>query len=130
MAGHLKELRVTMEDRPGSLAKLAEALGKAGVNIEAISAETTGGGGDIRILVADTAAARKALDGVGVKVAGERDMTFVDLEDRPGSLATTARKLADQGVNVDAIYVVGAAGGKKQLAIGTNDTAKARAAVR
>ena len=130
MAGHLKELRVTMEDRPGALAKLAEALGKASVNIEAISAATSGGSGDIRILVADTAAARKALESAGVKVAGEREMAFVDLEDRPGSLATAARKLADQGVNIDAIYVVGAAGGKKQLAIGSSDTAKARAAVR
>ena len=56
-------------------------------------------------------------------------MAFVDLDDRPGSLAATAKKLADQGVNVDAIYVVGASGGKKQLAIGTNDAAKARGAV-
>ena len=130
MPGHLKELRVTMEDRPGSLARLAEALGKAGVNIEAISAATSGGSGDIRILVADTAAARKALEGAGVKVAGEREMTFVDLDDKPGSLAGTARKLADQNVNIDAVYVVGGAGGKKQLAIGTTDASKARGAVR
>src|SRR6266511_4706471 len=120
MAGHLKELRVTMADRPGSLAKVAEALGKAGVNIEAISAATAGGSGDIRILVADTAAARKALEGAGVTVAEEREMTFVDLEDKPGSLAGTARKLADQNINIDAVYVVGGTGGKKQLAIGTN----------
>jgi hypothetical protein len=130
MPGHLKELRVTMADRPGSLAKLAEALGKAGVNIEAISAATAAGSGDIRILVADTAAARKALEGAGITVAGEREMTFVDLEDKPGSLAATAKKLADQNVNVDAVYVVSGDGGKKQLAIGTSDTAKARSAVR
>ena len=130
MAGHLKELKVTMEDRPGSLAKLAEALGKAGVNIDAISAQTAAGSGDIRILVADTAAARKALDAAGIKVAGEREMTFVDLDDRPGSLAATTKKLAEQNINIDAVYVVGAAGGKKQLAIGTSDTGKARTAVR
>ena len=130
MPGHRKELRVTMADQPGSLAKLAEALGKAGVNIEAISAATAGGSGDIRILVADTAAARKALEGAGVTVAGEREMTFVDLEDKPGSLAGTAKKLADQRINIDAVYVVGGAGGKKQLAIGTSDAAKARSAVR
>jgi hypothetical protein len=130
MAGHLKELRVSMEDRPGALAKLADALGKAGVNIEAISAATSGGSGDIRILVADTAAARKALDGAGIKVQGEREMLFVDLEDRPGSLAAAAKKLADQQVNIDTIYVVGAAGGKKQLAVGTADVTKARGAVR
>ena len=130
MAGHLKELRVTMADQPGSLAKLAEALGKAGVNIEAISAATAGGSGDIRVLVADTAAAKKALEGAGITVAGEREMTFVDLEDKPGSLAGTAKKLADQRINIDAVYVVSGTGGKKQLAIGTSDTAKARSAVR
>ena len=119
-----------MEDKPGALAKLTDALAKASVNIEAISAATSGGSGDIRILVGDTAAARKALEGAGIKVAGEREMLFVDLEDRPGSLAATAKKLADQGINVDAIYVVGAAGGKKQLAVGTADVAKARTAVR
>ena len=130
MAGQLKELRVSMEDKPGALAKLTDALAKASVNIEAISAATSGGSGDIRILVGDTAAARKALEGAGIKVAGEREMLFVDLEDRPGSLAATAKKLADQGINVDAIYVVGAAGGKKQIAVGTADVAKARTAVR
>ena len=130
MAGHLKELRVTAEDKPGVLSKVADALGKAGVNIEAISAQTAGGSGDIRILVADTAAARKALEGAGVRVTGEREMTFVDLDDRPGSLAGTAKKLADQNINIDAVYVVGAGSGKKQLAIGTADTAKARSAVR
>lgn len=130
MAGHLKELRVSMEDKPGALAKLADALGKAGVNIESISAATSGGSGDIRILVADTAAARKALSAAGITVAGEREMTFVDLEDKPGSLAEAARKLADQQINVDTIYVVGASGGKKQLAVGTADASKARGAVR
>ncbi len=130
MAGHLKELRVTMADHPGALAQLGEALGKAGVNIDAISASTAGGSGDIRILVADTAKARTALQGAGITVAGEREMAFVDLEDKPGSLAATAKKLADQNINVDAIYVVGGSGGKKQLAIGTSDAAKARAAVR
>lgn len=130
MAGHLKELRVSMEDKPGALAKLADALGKSGVNIEAISAATAGGSGDIRILVADTVAARKALEGAGIKVAGEREMTFVDLEDKPGSLAEAARKLAAQQINVDTIYVVGASGGKKQLAVGTADAGKARGALR
>lgn len=130
MAGQLKELRVSMENKPGALAKLADALAKASVNIEAISAATSGGSGDIRILVEDAAAARKALEGAGIKVAGEREMLIVDLEDRPGSLAATAKKLADQQVNIDAIYVVGAAGGKKQVAVGTADVAKARAAVR
>lgn len=130
MAGHLKELRVTMSDKPGSLAKLAEALGRAGVNIEAISAATAAGSGDIRLLVADTAAARKALSSTGITVVGEREMAFIDLEDRPGSLAAAASKLAAAQVNIDTIYVVGATGGKKQLAVGSADAAAARNALR
>ncbi|MBI2773274.1 MAG: ACT domain-containing protein [Chloroflexi bacterium] len=129
MAGHLKELRVTLEDRPGSLAKMADALGKAGVNIEAVSG-LGGASPDVRILVEDTAKARTALTGAGMTVSGERDMTFVDLDDKPGSLAAATRKLGDQNINIDAIYVVGAAGGKKQLAIGSADATKARAAVK
>jgi len=129
MAGHLKELRVTLEDKPGSLAKLADALGKGGVNIDAISAQTSGGSGDIRVLVENTQAARTALDAAGIRVQSEREMVFVDLEDKPGSLAAAARKLSDSSINVDAIYVVGSSGGKKQLAIGVSDVAKGRAAV-
>ncbi len=129
MAGHLKELRVTLEDKPGSLAKLTEALGKGGVNIDAIAAQTSGGSGDIRVLVEDTQKARTALDAAGIRVQSEREMVFVDLDDKPGSLATVARKLSDKSINVDAIYVVGSGGGKKQLAIGVSDVAKGRAAI-
>ncbi len=129
MAGHLKELRVTLEDKPGSLAKLAEALGKGGVNIDAIAAQTSAETGDIRVLVEDTQKARAALDAAGIRVESEREMVFVDLDDKPGSLATVARKLSDQNINVDAIYVVGSGGGKKQLAIGVSDVAKGRAAI-
>ena len=119
-----------MADRPGELARVAEALGKAGVNIESIAGFGTGGGsGEARLLVADTGAARRALEGAGCMVTGEREMAFVDLDDKPGSLATAARKLADKGVNIDAVYVVGQAGGKKQLAIGSSDATKARSAL-
>ncbi len=130
MAGHLKELRITMADRPGAIAKLAETLGKAGVNIESLSAQTAGGNGDIRILVADPAAARTALEAAGITCGGEREMAFVELEDRPGTLAAAARKLADAGVNIDAIYMAGKSGGKVQVAIGSSDAAKARAALK
>ena len=124
-----KELRVTLPDRPGSLASLAEALGSAGVNIESLAASTSGGSGDIRIITQDAAAARRALEGSGVKVAAERDVVTIDLEHRPGALASAARKLADAGVNIDTVYVVGESGGRKRLALGVADAEKAKKAL-
>ena len=56
-----KDLSVSLEDRPGELARLGEALGNAGVNIEGICAMTSEGRGIIHILVEDAAAARAAL---------------------------------------------------------------------
>ena len=51
-------------------------------------------------------------------------------EHRPGSLAAAASKLAAKQINIDAIYVVGMAGGKKQLAVGSADAAAARNALK
>ncbi|HET8568284.1 MAG TPA: ACT domain-containing protein [Candidatus Limnocylindria bacterium] len=124
-----KELRVSLPDRPGSLAKLAEALGSAGVNIESLAASTAGGSGDIRVITAEPDKAKAALDQAGIAVSGEREVVTLDLEHRPGSLATAARKLADAGVNIDAVYVVGETSGKKRLALGVADAAKAKKAL-
>ena len=48
----MKDLTVIMEDRPGKLAELGEATGKAGVNIEGLCAMVGDGKGFIHLLVA------------------------------------------------------------------------------
>ena len=42
-----KDLTVVLEDRPGTLAAMGEALGKAGVNIEGICGFPAGGKGTV-----------------------------------------------------------------------------------
>ena len=101
-----RELSVTLEDKPGRLASLAEALGKAGVNIETL-AVVPGPRGNCRLVVTDAAAARRAIEGAGMAVAGERDAVIVELDDRAGELGRAARKLADAGVNIDGAYMAG-----------------------
>lgn len=129
MATTAREFKVTMEDKPGSLAKLTEALGKGGVNIEGIAAIPSGGKGDIRVVMGNAAGARQALQGAGITVEGEREVLVVDLPHRPGELAKVARKLADAGVNIDAVYSMGDRGGNRQVVLGVNDLEKARSAV-
>lgn len=57
----MRDLAVRLEHRPGALAELGEALGKAGVSVEGGGAFSVGGEGIAHFLVADPDAAREAL---------------------------------------------------------------------
>lgn len=120
------EIRVTLEDRPGTLAGMSEALGKAGVNIETLAAFTAGGQFGVRALVEDGDLARKALDEAGITVEAVKEPVLVALDDRPGALGAFARKLADAGVNIESSYVAGDEDGKKRLIFTVDNLEKAR----
>ncbi|MGH2579337.1 MAG: ACT domain-containing protein, partial [Actinomycetota bacterium] len=103
-----KDLTVSLEDRPGTLADLGEALGNAGVNIEGICGLGVEGRGIIHVLVEDAAKARQALEGAGIKVEGEADPIIAEVTasaDKPGELGRMARAIANAGVNVQAMYL-------------------------
>ncbi len=99
------DLTITLEDRPGELARLGEALGGAGVNIDGGCATTGAGAGQVHILVEDAAAARGALEAAGIQVTAEKEAVVVPAPNQPGELGRTARKLADAGVNIESYYV-------------------------
>jgi hypothetical protein len=122
----MKDLTVVLEDRPGALADLGEATGGAGINIEGVSGDAREGRGVLHLLVEDAGAAREALAGAGIEVQDERDVLVVEVEDRPGTMAEVARKLAEAGVNVNLAY---ATFGGVRLVLGVDDLEKARSAV-
>jgi hypothetical protein len=101
------DLSVSVSDEPGGLARVAEALGAAGVNVEGVAGLGGGGAGHIHLLVQDAAGARAALEAAGFSVEGEREAVVLDVsgEDRPGKLGELARAAADGGVNLAACYV-------------------------
>jgi hypothetical protein len=101
------DLSISVSDEPGGLARAAEALGAAGVNVEGVAGLGGGGTGHIHLLVGDAAGARSALEGAGFAVEGEREPVVLDVsnEDRPGRLGELARAAADAGVNLAACYV-------------------------
>jgi hypothetical protein len=123
-----RDLTVILQDRPGELARLGEATGQAGVNIEGMCALTGEGRGVIHILVADDAApaARSALEDAGMGVADEREVLVTDIQDRPGTLGELARRLAEANVNIELVYST--FGGVKAV-IATDDLDAARAAL-
>ena len=102
------DLTISVEDRPGTLADIGEALGKAGVNIEGFAGFGMEGRGIIHVLVEDAMAARRALEEAGLKVEGEAEALVMDMTanvDRPGSLGEIARKVANAGVNIQVAYI-------------------------
>src|SRR5260370_25446576 len=124
LAHHLKDLTIELDEKVGSVAAAAEALGKAGVNIEGICGFVVAGKGVGHVLVGDPAKARQALQSAGARVTGEQDALVLDIEDKPGSLGKLTRKIADAGVSLNAVYLAT----KTRVVIGAQDIEKARAA--
>lgn len=124
-----KELSVTLPNRPGQLAKLAGALGKAGVNIQSIAAMTGAGKGVIRFVPSDAAKAKRALKAAGIRGVRDREVLEVGLADKPGALARTASRLAKKGVNIDSIYMLKRTGKRATMAVGVKNTRAAKRAL-
>jgi hypothetical protein len=120
-----KDLTVMIEDRPGTLADLGEATGKAGVNIDGMCGFPSEGKGVIHVLVEDADATRRALEGAGLEVRDERDVLILrqgtDIVDRPGQTGEIMRRLADEAINVDLIYATW----KGDVVMGADDLTKA-----
>jgi hypothetical protein len=119
-----KEFSLTLDDRPGSLAKATDAIAKAGINIEGYCAVPSGkdGKGTFRVVTKDPASTRKALESAGFKVQEEHDVAIVDLDDRPGSLAQVLRRLAENELNVGPTYSIT----QNRIVIGADDFSKLR----
>lgn len=116
---------VDLENKPGSLADVAEALGAKGVNITGVSGASCGDSGRAAIMTADDATARQALQEIKCSFT-EVEATEVSIAHEPGTLGRTARRLADAGVNIEAIMPTGMSGGTVSVAFVTDNPAKAR----
>src|SRR6476646_3268262 len=98
----MTDLAIMLEDRPGALAEMGEALGRAGVSVEGGGAWVVDGRAIAHFLVADAAPAQAALAQRGIKVLATRDVLIQRLrQDRPGQLGLLARRMADAGVNIE-----------------------------
>ena len=125
----MKQISISVENRIGALADVAEALGASGVNIKSISAQGTGGEGVIRIITEDERTAVSALEKTGFKVA-VGDVMTIKLRHRPGELAKVARKLARAGVNIECIYQLSSDRESAELVLKPDDIASATKALK
>ncbi|MCX6768396.1 MAG: ACT domain-containing protein [Candidatus Micrarchaeota archaeon] len=104
----MKEISVIVENRIGTLASIAEALGGAGVNIEAVSAYGQGANAIFRLVTKDALSAKKALEKItGIREITVADIIIVKMANRPGELGKITRKLANRRVDLESVYILG-----------------------
>lgn len=99
------DFTVILENRPGTIAELGEAAGRAGVNLEGICGFPCEGRGVLHVVVEDADAARTAFDEAGIELGDERPVVMVDIANEPGALGRVSRRIADAGANVDLLYI-------------------------
>ena len=98
-----KQLSIFLENKPGTLAKICEALAEKGINLLALTVSDTVDHAVVRIVVDKPAEALHLLGASGILVV-ENDVVVVDVPNRPGSLAVIAKRLADSNVNIEYAY--------------------------
>lgn len=101
----MKDLAIQLDNRPGAIAEMGEALAKAGVSVDGGGVWVVDSIGVAHFLFEDGAAARKALEAVGINVVEEREVLVQRLkQDVPGQLGLLTRRMAEAGVNIEVLY--------------------------
>ncbi|SRR5258706_532823 len=120
----MTDLTIALENRPGALAQMGEALGRAGVSIEGGGAFVVNSDGIAHFLFNDGAAARAALEAAGISVVNEREVLVQRLNQTvPGQLGEITRLMAEAGVNIETLY----SDHDNQLILVVDDLEKGRA---
>jgi len=122
----LREISLTLPNRPGALAGVARTLAKQHINLAAISVDSVAGTGRVRLIVSDPDRALGLLQGAGYE-PDVREMIAVRLEDRAGSFLRVLEVLARERVNIQSVAILVAREGSQPLvALSTSDLPRAR----
>jgi hypothetical protein len=119
----IKQFTVAVENRPGTVARIARTLGNANVNILALLATAQGNSGTVQFVAENAGRAKKALDQAGLAYR-ETTAEEYELANKPGALAQCLDKLAAKGVNLSSIHATAAKGGRKAVVVYTVESAE------
>ena len=113
----MREITVIAKNDVGSLAVVSEALSSVGINIEAISAYGQDNKAVFRVLTNDVNSAVKALSRLPDIRVTESEILVIQLQNRPGELGKITRKLANNMVNLESVYILGKSNDYTEVAI-------------
>ena len=99
----IDQISVFVENKPGKLVEIIEALSGAGIDLRAMSIADTANFGILRLIVNKPVKAKKILTDAGC-VVKMNEVIPVSVDDEPGGLAKVLRTLADAGFGVEYAY--------------------------
>jgi len=100
----IKQVSVFMENQPGRLVAMLEALTAQNINIRALSVAEGSDFGIVRLILSEVAKGAEALRKAGFTVT-ETVVLQVEMPDKPGGLLeSVARPLAQAGINLEYFY--------------------------
>lgn len=112
----VKQLSVFLDNKPGTLAKVCEALAAAKINIYALTISDTIDHAVVRMVVSDPITALHIFGERGVLVV-ESDVLMLDNSNKPGALAIIAERLGKARINIEYAYLATSPGAKLGLLI-------------
>jgi hypothetical protein len=126
MASRIKQVSVFIENQPGRLTSMLEALEKNSVSIRALSIGDTADFGIVRMILSDAAKGAEALRQAGFTTRQDWILS-AEIPDIPGGLLkAVAEPLAKAGVNLKYLYFyIEAAERKSMVVLKVDDLEKA-----
>ena len=126
----INQLSVFVENKPGRLHTVVDALGKNGINLRALSVADTTDFGILRVITDNNDKAQLTLREMGIISKSSR-VIAVSIDDQAGGLASVLEVVSAAGVSVEYMYAfLGRTHGKALMVIKTDDEAKAEAALK
>lgn len=122
----IKQISVLLENKPGSLARLARLIADEKINMEGLMIAEAVGEGMVRLIPDNPARMTRLLKKHELRYVTD-EVIGIDLTHRPGALAEAAERLGQAGINIVYAYATGMPGSRRALAImKTSDPKKSR----
>lgn len=116
MLEFVSELTARLENKPGRLAKVCDALAREKINIRALSVMDSGERAVLRLVVDQLEPAQKVFTALGVE-SSQREVLAVDMDNRPGALTRVLERLATEHINIEYAYLSGTSSPGQALGI-------------
>ncbi len=112
----VQQLAVFLENKPGALASVCDALAIAQINIFGLTVSDTTDHAVVRMVVSNTDRAMAVFESYGTLVV-ESDVLMIQNDNKPGSLSRIAHALSAKKINIDYGYLASMPSAKKGLLI-------------
>ena len=112
----VQQLAVFLENKPGALAAVCDALAIAKINIFGLTVSDTTDHAVVRMVVSNTERAMIVFESYGTLVV-ESDVLMIQNDNKPGSLSKIAHALSAKKINIDYGYLASMPSAKQGLLI-------------